>query len=200
MRIPDYVRVGATAFPLWEDTHGSQSSVERAARTKLRIGHEHRCYSFKLSTTSIPALVFCVAQAFAKPCSWSHAYLVIPGMDEPLSRHFSFDPVQLNDYSLGSLPTPVEKIDTEFMLQLACDQSRRLLMSLLDLALSQMSSPSILSKTEISLLSLSGDLPQLGRLIRICGKHYLLHHELLDIQALPSLRISDDFPVGLEHP
>ena len=121
-------------------------------------------------------------------------------MDEPLSRHFSFDPVQLNDYSLGSLPTPVEKIDTEFMLQLACDQSRRLLMSLLDLALSQMSSPSILSKTEISLLSLSGDLPQLGRLIRICGKHYLLHHELLDIQALPSLRISDDFPVGLEHP
>ena len=100
MRIRDYVRVGATAFPLWEDTHGSQSSVERAARTKLRIGHEHRCYSFKLSTTSIPALVFCVAQAFAKPCSWSHAYLVIPGVDEPLSRHFSFDPVQLNDYSL----------------------------------------------------------------------------------------------------
>jgi hypothetical protein len=197
MHIPDYVRVGATAFPLWEDTHNFQSSVERAARTKLRIGHEHRCYSFTLSTTSIPALVFCVAQAFAKPCSWSHAYLVIPGVDEPLSRHFSFDPIQLNDYSLGSLPTPVEKIDTEFMLQLACDQSRRLLMSMLDLALSQMSPPSVLSKTEISLLSLSGDFPQLGRLVRICGKHYLLHRELLDIQALPLLRISEDFPVGL---
>ena len=171
--------------------------MERSARSRLRIGHEHRCYSFEISTSSVPVLVFCVAQAFAKPCSWSHSYLVIPGEDEPLSRHFSFDPVQLNDYTLGSLPTPVEKIDTEFMLQLACDQARRLLMSMLDLALSQMSPPSVLSKTEISLLSLSGNLPQLGRLVRICGKHYLLHRELLDIQALPLLRISEDFPVGL---
>lgn len=172
--------------------------MERAARTKLRIGHEHRCYSFEISTFNRPVLVFCVAQAFVRPCSWSHAYLVIPGQDEPISRHFSFDPVQLNDYSSGCLPAPVQKIDTEFMIQLASDQSRRFLMFSLDLVSSQVSSPSVLSKTEISLLFLSGDFPQLGRLVRICGEHYLLYRELLDIEALPTLRISDDFHAGLK--
>lgn len=165
--------------------------MERSARSKLRIGHEHRCYSFYISSSSVPVLIFCVAQAYAKPCSWSHAYLVFPGESEPVSRHFSFDPVQLNDYASGCLPTPVQKIDTEFMLQLACDQSRRFLMLSLNLLAPQISSPTILTKTEISLLSLSGDFPQLGRLVGICGEHYLLYRELLDIQSLPSLKVSD---------
>lgn len=171
--------------------------MERPARSKLRIGHQHRCYSFAISTLSAPVLVFCVAQAFVKPCSWSHAYLVIPGEDEPLSKHFSFDPVRLNDYSSASLPAPVQKIDTEFMLQVACDQSRRSLMLLLNLTAAQILAPSVLTSSEISLLFLSGDLPQLDRLVHICGEHYLLYRELLDIKALPSLRISDGLQAGL---
>ena len=172
--------------------------MERQARSKLRIGHEHRCYSFRISTHNIPVLVFCVAQAFVKPCSWSHAYLVIPGADEPLSKHFSFDPVRLSDYTAGSFPAPVQKIDAEFMLQVACDQSRRILMLSLGLTLAQISPATVLSKSDLSLLFLSGDFSQLDRLVRICGEHYLLYRELLDIQSLPLLRISDGLHSGIQ--
>ncbi len=83
------------------------------------------------------------------------------------------------------------------MLQVACDQSRRSLMLLLNLTAAQILAPSVLTSSEISLLFLSGDLPQLDRLVHICGEHYLLYRELLDIKALPSLRISDGLQAGL---
>ena len=139
-----------------------------------------------------------MAQAFVKPCSWSHSYLVIPGVDEPFSKHFNFDPVRLHDYSSGCSAAPVQKIDAEFMLQVACDQARRFLTLTLGVASAQISSPTLLSKTEISLLYLSGDFPQLSRLVSICGEHYLLYRELLELQSLPALTISDGFPAGLD--
>ena len=165
--------------------------MQPGTRSKLRIGHEHRCHGFNIIDIEAPALVFVVAQAYTKPCNWSHAYIIIPGETEPQSKHFSFDPIQLYDYSNVCSQTPVNKIDAEFMLQLACNQARRHIQQALHLPTSRIGAPILFSKTEVALQFLSGDLPQLNRLIEICGEHYLLYRELQDIQNLPLLKILD---------
>jgi hypothetical protein len=166
----------------------SALALERPSRQKRRLGHCHRIYGMRLSDQDSPALLLGVAQGYQKPCHWSHCCLVVPGEPDPFSQHYSFDTRELARHPAND--SSLQCVDSEFMLQLALRQGCRILAARGSAFCTLPFQPIVLSTADLSLMRLNCDCPQLERLLALCGRHYLLYRELLEIGNLPMLTIS----------
>jgi len=154
---------------------------------KLKVGHVHR-YHLVPRPAGDDALVFVVAQGYSKPCLWACAYLIIPDVPEPLSLHFRFDQQRLDQYMKQHLHVRLDWLDADYMLQLALHRASAHLCGSHDASTAECRQ---LTDQDLLNRRLEGRFPQLERLLAICGEHYLLQQQLMNIQAFPELLVSD---------
>lgn len=128
-----------------------------------------------------------MAQGHSTPCHWAHAYALVPGCEMPISRHFSFDSVELETYRQLHIDQSLRWLDTEFMFQLALDQILREVATLLSVASGALNKVEVIDRGQLLRHYLNGDIPLLDALIGLCGEHYLLQFQLQEIKAFPTL-------------
>jgi hypothetical protein len=105
----------------------------------------------------------------------------------PISRHFRFDTLELENYRQLHIDQSLRWMDTEFMFQLALDQILREVATLISGAPGAPNRVEEIDRGQLLLHYINGDIPLLDALIDLCGEHYLLHRQLQDIKAFPTL-------------
>ena len=157
------------------------------SRSRLRVSHLHQCHRFAPPSGCPPALLFTVVQGHCLPCSWAHVYALLPDQPQLISRHFRFDSQELETYRQLQADPSLRWMDTEFMFKLAIDLMVGQIRPLLACNPEPMSVTHRLEDTQLLLLHLNGNFPQLDQLLNQCGEHYLLHRQLQALKAFPQL-------------
>jgi len=158
------------------------------SRSRIRVSHLHRCHRLVPTSGCPPVLLFTVVQGHCLPCSWAHVYALLPDQPRLISRHFRFDSQELETYRQLQADPTLRWMDTEFMFQLALDLMLGQIRSLFTGNPEHTSVPQQLGDTQLLLLHLNGQFPQLDQLLGQCGEHYLLHRQLQALKAFPKLR------------
>jgi len=162
--------------------------MERQSRTRIRVSHLHRCHRFgSPGGGSAAVLLFTVVQGHSLPCSWAHGYALLPQESQLISRHFRFDSQELETYRQLHAEQSLRWMDSEFMFQLALDLMIGQIRPLLACNQEPISVPQRLDDTQLLLLHLNGNFPQLDQLLSHCGEHDLLHRQLQALKAFPQL-------------
>ena len=162
--------------------------MERQSRTRIRVSHLHRCHRFgSPGGGSAAVLLFTVVQGHSLPCSWAHGYALLPHESQLISRHFRFDSQELETYRQLHADQSLRWMDSEFMFQLALDLMLGQIRPLLACNQEPISVPQRLDDTQLLLLHLNGNFPQLDQLLSHCGEHDLLHRQLQALKAFPQL-------------
>jgi hypothetical protein len=165
--------------------------MDRPSRSKLRIGHLHRCHRLALRDRRRPGLLFTLAQGHARPCSWAHGYAILPDHPQPFSCHFSFDQSDLQTFRQAHPERSLSWLDSGFMLELALDQLLRRVPGWLPCPADSLGAVDAIDMSSLTLHRLNGDFPQLEALLAQCGEYYLLHQELQAVLAFPRLHSVD---------
>jgi hypothetical protein len=132
-------------------------------------------------------LLFTVAQGHSNPCQWAHAYALVPGCEVAISRHFRFESYELENYRQLHIDQSLRWLDTEFMFKLALDQILREVATLISSTPGEPNRVEEIDHGQLLLHHINGDIPLLDSLLEICGEHYLLHRQLQDLKAFPTL-------------
>jgi len=162
--------------------------MDHRARTKLRIGHVSLIHRLSVSPALPPALTFTLAQGQLRPCTWAHAFVILPGHPHPFSRHFGFDGPEILYFRQQRPQYSLDWLDSAFMLELAMQQVLRQIPEWLPCRRAELGSPELIDRTPLMLHYLNGDFPQLDNLLAVCGDFYLLHQELQALKGFPSLQ------------
>jgi hypothetical protein len=104
-----------------------------------------------------------------------------------ISRHFHFESYELENYRQLHMDQSLRWLDTEFMFQLALDQIMREVATLISRTHGEPNRVEEIDHVQLLLLYINGDIPLLDSLLEICGEHYLLHRQLQDLKAFPTL-------------
>lgn len=166
-----------------------RTGIQRFSRQGLRISHLHRCYGIEAVDGCQPLLLFVVVQGHSNPCHWAHAYALVPGSEAPISRHFRFEIDELEAYRQLHADQSLRWMDTDFMFNLAIDQILREVAALAPAGLVDQSRIERVDNGRLLRYHINGKAPLLDALLAICGEHYLLHRQLQDIKAFPTLHI-----------
>lgn len=162
--------------------------MERQSRSRIRVSHLHRCHRFgSPGGGSAAVLLFTVVKGHSLPCSWAHGYALLPHESQLISRHFRFDSQELETYRQLHADQSLRWMDSEFMFQLALDLMLGQIRPLLACNQESISVPQRLDDTQLLLLHLNGNFPQLDQLLSQCGEHDLLHRQLQALKAFPQL-------------
>jgi hypothetical protein len=162
--------------------------MERRARTKLRIGHVSLRHRLPFAHMASPALIFTLAQGHMLPCTWAHAFVILPGHAEPFTRHFGFDAPEILQFRQQNPGQSLDWLDSDFMLNLAIQQVLRQIPEWLPCARDELGQPERIDAPTLMLHHLNGDFPQLDSLLKMCGEFYLLYQELLALKQFPALQ------------
>lgn len=161
--------------------------MERRSRHKLRVGHVFLRHRLVFPHQTAPAFLFTIAQGHLSPCTWAHAFAILPGHPQPFSRHFNFDTPEITIFRQRHPDHSLDWLDSQFMLQLALDQVLRLIPDWLPYPADSLPFPERIDLPTLMLHHLNGDFPQLEAMLAICGEFYLFHQELQALQAFPRL-------------
>ena len=161
--------------------------MERQSRNRIKVSHLHRCHRLGAPGPSAAVLLFTVVQGHTVPCSWAHGYALVPHESLVISRHFCFDSQELETYRQLHADQSLRWMDSEFMFQLALDLMLGQIRPLLACNPEPMSVTDRLEDTQLLLLHLNGNFPQLDQLLNQCGEHYLLHRQLQALKAFTQL-------------
>ena len=170
-----------------DDQREADEITVRPSRHHLRVSHLHRCHRIAGAGHWAPILLFTVVQGHKVPCQWAHAYALVAGRELPISRHFRFDSGELESYRQLHTDQLLGWMDSEFMFQLALDQILREVAALVPDHAELLSSIELVDNSQLLRHYINNDIPLLDALLALCGEHYLLHRQLQDIKAFPTL-------------
>jgi hypothetical protein len=170
-----------------DDQREAEQITVRPSRHHLRVSHLHRCHRIAGAGPWAPILLFTVVQGHKVPCLWAHAYALVAGRELPISRHFRFDSAELEAYRQLHTDQSLGWMDSEFMFQLSLDQILREVAALAPDHPELLNTIELVDSSQLLRHYINNDIPQLDALLALCGEHYLLHRQLQNIKAFPTL-------------